>query len=230
MVRQALRDCPDKVCSVFCTEESAAAIADDCRRCSIAVYITTNGVLSRLIGTGYTTGTAAAAVIDLPKFDPDQIPRKSGLILVGESIQDPRNVGVLVRTADALGCDGLLLTSDSADPWQRAAIRSTTGSVLRLPIALTDRLADTLQQWQEHGTIVVGSSGAAPTLIHEMDLTRRPLALIVGNEQSGMAPETMTLCDHVVRLPMAASTRADSLNVTVAAGMLLGAALIPPHS
>ncbi len=225
MVHQALRDCPERVRAIFARHEEAQALADVCTNPNVALYTATSGLLSKLMGTGYETGSAAVAVVDRVVATPEQIGIRNGILLVGESIQDPRNVGVLVRTADALGCDGLLLTADSAEPWQRAAVRSTTGSILRLPIALTNNLPGELARLADAGAHVVGSSGNAPRTAFDVSWNKRPLVVVVGNEQSGMTQAAMSACSCVVRLPMAPDTRADSLNVTVAAGMLLMEAL-----
>jgi tRNA G18 (ribose-2'-O)-methylase SpoU len=144
------------------------------------------------------------------------------LILVGERIQDPRNVGVLIRTADAAGCHALLLSDDSAEPFSRQTVRSTTGSVLRLPICLTPNLPDTLRRLAiEKNAKIAVSSGQAPHTAFETDLAVRPLALVVGNEQQGATDATIAAATDFVRLPMASGTKADSLNVTVAAGALV---------
>jgi len=225
MVCQALRDCPERVRAVFARHEESEGLADSCAEHRIALYTATSGLLSKLMGTGYETGSAAVAVVDRVLMTPERIPRRNGILLVGESIQDPRNVGVLIRTADALGCDGLLLSDNSADPWQRAAVRSTTGSILRLPIALTDNLPRELQRLVAQGTQAIGSSGSAEHTVFTIAWSPRPLAVVVGNEQSGMTSAAMDACTSVVRLPMAPDTRADSLIVTVAAGMLLMEAL-----
>src|SRR5262249_28948475 len=142
------------------------------------------------------------------------------LLLCGERIQDPRNVGVLIRTAEAAGCAGLLLTADSADPFSRQTVRSTTGSILRLPLSLTPDLPTALAALRERGARVVASSGQAKGGACDADLGRRLLVLVVGNEQVGITDAVRAVADECVRLPMAPDG-ADSLNVTVAAGALV---------
>jgi TrmH family RNA methyltransferase len=225
MVHQALRDCPDRVRAVFCKTGESSPFESACAASRIPIYLATSGLLAKLIGTGYETATSAAAVVDMPNHSPAATPNPSGILLAGESIQDPRNVGVLVRTADALGCDALVLSRDSADPWQRAAVRSTTGSILRLPVILVDNFPGHLRHLAESGAQVVGSSGNVDRDVFQIDWSPRPLVVVVGNEQAGMTRDAMDACTSVARLPMASATRADSLNVTVAAGMLLLEAL-----
>lgn len=221
LVRQALADPDGGIDAVFALPGAADELTAACAARKIPLYILTSGLLGKLVGTGYDTAVTAVAVVAQRLVAPEKLLAPNALILCGEGIQDPRNVGVLARTADALGCAGLLLSSDSAEPWSRAAVRSTTGSVLRLPIALADDLPAALADLRKRGATVVASSGAAQALARDADLSRRPLVLVVGNEQSGITERLVSASDAVVRLPMSPETGADSFNVTVAAGMLL---------
>ena len=128
---------------------------------------------------------------------------------------------MLIRTAEVLGCSGLLLSAGSAEPFSRQAVRSTTGSILRLPIALATSLPETLNTLRKQGATVIASSGAATKTAAEADLMGRPLVIVMGNEQEGISDDVASASDVIVRLPMAPNTGADSYNVTVAAGMLL---------
>lgn len=221
LVRQALADPNAGVDAVFALPAAADELTAACAARKTPLYVLTSGLLGKLVGTGYDTAAAAVAVVAQRLVAPEALLAPDALILCGESIQDPRNVGVLVRTADALGCAGLLLSSDSAEPYARAAVRSTTGSILRLPISLADDLPAALHALRSRGATVVASSGAARTLARDADLARRPLVVVVGNEQSGITERLVSASDAVVRLPMSPETGADSFNVTVAAGMLL---------
>ncbi|WP_395090068.1 TrmH family RNA methyltransferase [Armatimonas sp.] len=187
----------------------------------IPLYVLAGGLLQKLTGTGYETAVSALAIVKQGLVKPEALLSDKALILCGERLQDPRNVGVLIRTAEALGCTGLVLSAGSAEPFSRQAVRSTTGSVLRLPIALVADLPKVLMALREQGATVVSSSGAAPQTAAQTDLTRRPLVIVMGNEQEGISDAVASASDTVVRLPMAPSTGADSYNVTVAAGMLL---------
>ncbi|MBC8102386.1 MAG: RNA methyltransferase, partial [Cytophagales bacterium] len=110
----------------------------------------------------------------------------------------------------------------SAEPFSRQAVRSTTGSVLRLPLCLAPDLPAALRRLaQERGVTVAVSSGQAPQTAFETDLATRPLVLMVGNEQQGATEAAIAAATDFVRLPMAPGTKADSLNVTVAAGALV---------
>src|SRR5687768_13259039 len=110
------------------------------------------------------------------------MPPDDALILVCERIQDPRNVGVLIRTAEAAGCSAILFSSDSAEPWQRASVRSTTGSILRLPIGTVDDLPFHLKRLSQAGIPIIATSAKAPQLAYQANLQKRALIIVVGNE------------------------------------------------
>lgn len=221
LVDQALELPRGALHAVFATPEVAAPLNARCLARGVPLYVAGAGLLSKLVGTGYDTAVTSVAVVQQRRVQPEQLLDTGGLILAAESIQDPRNVGVLVRTADAAGCAGLLLSADSAEPYARPAVRSTTGSALRLPIAVAPDLAATLAGLRARGARVIASSGASKLLASALDLRARPLVLVVGNEQSGISEGVAAQSDAIARLPMAADTRADSYNVTVAAGMLV---------
>jgi TrmH family RNA methyltransferase len=220
MVRQALTS-PSEVIAVFATPDEASGLEDACQKRDIPLYVASQGVLTKLIGTGYETAITAVAIVTQRLVPPEELwVDADALILCGEHIQDPRNIGVLIRTAEAVGCTGVLLSIDSAEPFSRQAVRSTTGSLLRLPLALTANLPHTLQSARQAGILVAISSGQAAASIFDTPLMHRPLIMVVGNERTGATDTLLAAADYCVRLPMKPNG-ADSLNVTVAAGALL---------
>jgi TrmH family RNA methyltransferase len=220
MVRQALAS-PAEIHAVFATPEAAKDLEAPCAARNVPLYVLGgSGLITKLVGTGYETAVTAVAVVAQRTVPPAELLRPGALILCGERIQDPRNVGVLIRTAEAAGCAGLLLSDDSAEPFSRQAVRSTTGSLLRLPLSLTPDLPATLAELSAKGAHIVASSGQAKKLVYDADLSLHPLILVVGNEQSGVTDKMVAASQELVRLPMAPNG-ADSLNVTVAAGALV---------
>ncbi|MBI2299338.1 MAG: RNA methyltransferase [Armatimonadetes bacterium] len=174
-----------------------------------------SGLVPRLCGTGYETKLEAVGVVTrspLPALPAE------GLLLLGEGIRDPRNVGVLVRTAEAAGVTAVAFSDDSADPYGRPAVRSSTGSILRQPLHLTASVPDLLRGLRARGVRVAVTSAHAELLAWQADL-RGPWAVVVGNEGTGLRPEVLAEADLQVRLPVHGA--ASSLNVTVAAGAIL---------
>ncbi|HUT75137.1 MAG TPA: RNA methyltransferase [Armatimonadota bacterium] len=181
-------------------------------------YVLPRSLMTKILGTGYDTAITAAAVVPMRPAPIEALAAGGGPLLVCERVQDPRNVGVLLRTAEAGGAHGAVLSADGADPFSRAAVRSTTGSILRLPFAISRDLATDLGRLREAGLRIIATSarGRTPIALAHLD---RDCAIIVGNESEGLSLETRRLADDTVAIPVAGG--ASSLNVTVAAGILL---------
>jgi len=200
-------------------EHPAARVARDARAAEIECLPVTKGVFFRVLGLGYETAVRVLAQIERPSLvAPASLGSSDACLLVGERIQDPRNIGVMLRTADAWSLPGAVFSGDSADPWRRAAVRSSTGSIFRVPVAMPEDLPATLAQLRERGMRIVGSSAAAPTTVWEADLAGA-CAIVLGNETHGLTVAAQAACDTLVTIPMTGG--AHSFNVTVAAGILL---------
>ena len=233
LVTQALSAPDATVFAVFASAGSEADFLEPlCRAKNVPLYVLGGGLIGKLVGTGYDTAAASVAVLAQRTVGLDDLLNApSPLILCGETIQDPRNLGVLIRTAEAAGCAGLLLSEDSAEPFSRQAVRSTTGSIVRLPLCIVPDLPKALRGMRDKNAqvSVVASSGQADLSAFDTDLSPRPLIMVVGNEQNGVSNKLLAVCSACVRLPMAQTSGADSLNVTVAAGALLYEAARQAH-
>jgi TrmH family RNA methyltransferase len=139
------------------------------------------------------------------------------LVVVAVDVQDPGNVGAMVRSAEAGGGTGVVFAGTSADPWGWKALRAAMGSTFRLPVR-SDALPDTLDALQQAGLRVVASVPRGGVALHEVDMCM-PLALVVGGEGSGLDEPTLQRADMRVTIPMRAPV--ESLNVAVAAALLV---------
>jgi len=135
-----------------------------------------------------------------------------------DQVQDPHNLGAVMRTAAAAGAHGLIAQERRSAPLGPGAIKAAAGVAEWFPLIRVVNLARTLDAVKDRGLWVVGASPDAPELCWEADL-RRPLALVVGGEDRGLRRLVREKCDMLVRLPM--STRVESLNASVAAGVLI---------
>lgn len=134
-----------------------------------------------------------------------------------EQVRDPGNLGTIIRTADAAGCGGVILIGECVDPYGVEAVRATMGSVFAVSITQTD--ADSFLKWRASWPgSVVGTRLDATTAHHEVE-ARRPSLLLLGNEQAGLSDDLAAACDVNVKIPMRG--RADSLNLSVAAGIMI---------
>ena len=136
-------------------------------------------------------------------------------------VRDPGNLGTIVRTADAAGCGGVVLVGECVDPFSVEAVRATMGSVFAVPIA---RATETeFLAWRRGWPgSVVGTLLTAET-DHRRAAYQRPVLILMGNEQAGLTPELAAACDVNVKIPMRG--RADSLNLAVATGIMIYAAM-----
>ncbi|MEZ5513995.1 MAG: 23S rRNA (guanosine(2251)-2'-O)-methyltransferase RlmB [Steroidobacteraceae bacterium] len=144
------------------------------------------------------------------------------LVLVLDGVQDPHNLGACLRTADACGALALVVPRDRASQLNATVRKVAAGAAETTPVVAVTNLARSLGLLKEAGLWIVGADAGAAKLAQESDLTG-PVALVLGAEGSGLRQLTRQTCDLLVRLPQVGAV--ESLNVSVAAGMLLYEAL-----
>lgn len=136
-----------------------------------------------------------------------------------EDIQDPGNMGTVIRTAEALGLDGILLSDGCCDIYNPKVLRASMGGVFRMPLMRVGDMARTVVALQEKGlTAYACVVDATATPITAAGMGSGSVA-IIGNEGNGLRAETVAACKHSVTIPMAG--RAESLNASMAAGIIL---------
>jgi 23S rRNA (guanosine2251-2'-O)-methyltransferase len=140
------------------------------------------------------------------------------LIVVLDTIEDPHNVGAILRTVDAAGGDGVVRQSRHAARLDGAAAKASAGAVAHVKIAEVVNIARAIEILKDAGVWTVGLDGDAPKRYHEVDLTV-PTAIVVGAEGSGLRRLVRERCDWLVSIPM--SGHVQSLNVSVATGIAL---------
>lgn len=158
------------------------------------------------------------ALVRRPSFEEAQLYRSTPLLLVTVAIQNPGNLGGLLRTAEAAGASGAYLTDGSADPFAWKALRGSMGSAFRLPHLAGMRADEALTRLRARGVEAIATVAGAPTRYDELDL-RRPVAFILGNEGAGLPEHVLHAIQIQVSIPMHGAV--ESLNVGVAAGALL---------
>lgn len=147
---------------------------------------------------------------------PDISALDNGTLIVLEGIQDPGNVGTVLRTANAFGIPAVLLTGNCADPYHPKTVRATMGAIFRqkLIIVGTQELSALKKSgWHLYGAALTETSRD----IRQMSLHK--VAIIIGSEGRGLSPEMLALCDEKIIIPMAASS--ESLNAAVAAAVIM---------
>ena len=135
-----------------------------------------------------------------------------------DGIQDPGNMGTMIRTADAAGFDGLLLSPDCVDIFSPKVLRATMGSIFRMSFAFPKDLPAALQNLREKGFSVL-SSQLDGNSFYDRENVASSFVLIVGNEGNGVSDQVKAVSTHQLRLPMRGG--AESLNAAVAAGIMM---------
>ena len=159
------------------------------------------------------------ATFDLFEASPDEL-RFSGndLVLVLDRLQDPGNLGTLIRTADAVGAAGVVLLEPCADPFDPKVVRGSMGSIFHVPLLRASDVAAALAALHGRGLRIAGAD-AHRGVDWGDGLWSGPVALVLGNEARGLSPDVIPHVDAWVRLPIPG--QAESLNVAVAGGVLM---------
>jgi len=147
-----------------------------------------------------------------------QAPVKGSRLVALDGVQDPGNVGTIIRTADAAGFDGVLLSGQCADVFSPKVLRATMGSVFRMGVRTTDNLPGLLQTLRGEGVSVI-SSQLDGTPFYQREPVGDRFVLVIGSEGNGVTDEVKAVATHRVKLPMRGG--AESLNAAVAAGIMM---------
>lgn len=147
---------------------------------------------------------------------------RNPVILLLDGITDPQNFGALVRTADAAGVAGIIVTKRRSAPITAAVHKASAGATAYMKIVQVSNLSYTIDDLKERGFWVVGASERADQLYFEVDL-KQPIAIVLGSEGAGISRLVAEKCDYLVAIPM--EGQVSSLNVSVAGALLMYEAL-----
>jgi RNA methyltransferase, TrmH family len=145
-------------------------------------------------------------------------PSGNAFWIIADSIQDPGNLGSIIRTADAAGVTGMVISIGCADPYNPKVIRSTMGSIFRIPLFFCKDLYLSLQYLKENGTRLYASHLKGSCEYYDADF-KGNIALIIGNEAAGISEVSTRCSDLLIKIPMPG--RAESLNAAAAAAILM---------
>ncbi|NEO98363.1 MAG: RNA methyltransferase [Symploca sp. SIO2E9] len=184
---------------------------DRCQRAEIV----SESVLKAMATTVQPAGVVATAN-RLSLYQSPSLPVSIGLAL--ETLQDPGNLGTIIRTAAAVGADGLWLSADSVDFDNPKVLRASAGQWFRLPMTLSGNLLDLVCQSQNQGIQVVATLPQASLSYWEIDW-RCPTLILLGNEAAGLSTELVLRADQQVKIPLMPGV--ESLNVAITAALML---------
>lgn len=169
--------------------------------------------------SGVETPQGILAVVKQLDYKLEDIVTKSNpLVVFCVEVQDPGNLGTIIRTADAVGVSGVILSRGTVDLYNQKVIRSTMGSLFHLPIVAVDDAIETINYLKKRKVNVVAADLSSEKDFFAIEY-KKPSLILVGNEGAGLPEEIIRACDEVVKIPMPG--KAESLNVAVSTAVIL---------
>lgn len=196
-----------------------AELVEEALRAGIEVVDIDEPTMAGLTETQSPQGIVG--IVEIPAQTVDVWSARPRNVLLLEESQDPGNVGMIMRTADAAGVDVVALGPGSADPFSAKCIRASAGSAFGVPVVTAVNVPELIRAAREQGLVIRGTSGQATQRLYEPggpDLSR-PTMWVFGNEARGLTPEVARQCDELVAIPMFGGS--ESLNVGVAAALCM---------
>ncbi|MBO4652428.1 MAG: RNA methyltransferase [Lachnospiraceae bacterium] len=219
MFFEILTQRPEYLVKAYWSESGAAELADaerkmmlscdweivsDAAFCAVAETVTPQGVL---------------AIVRMPEYKvEDMIAGDTTRLLLLESLRDPGNLGTIMRTAEAAGMNGIILSADSVDTFNPKVVRSTMGAILRVPFCYAEDFPKTLRELTKRGVKLYAAHLQGSVPYTEASYGDKA-GILIGNEANGLSDGVTVLSDVRIRIPM--DGQAESLNAAVAAAILM---------
>lgn len=181
----------------------------------IRVELVSSEVLKAIATTVNPDGIVAIA--PYPNIPPQSTIIK-GLGIALERLQDPGNLGTIIRTAAATSVESLWLSPQSVDFYSPKVLRASAGEWFRLPVVINQNLPQLVKEQRQQGVQIIATTSKATKTYWEVDFTR-PSLILLGNEGTGLSPELIALADFQLKIPLA--NQVESLNVAVATALIL---------
>jgi TrmH family RNA methyltransferase len=222
-VREALAFRPETLVELFATptalerhQDVRTLLTDE----GLHAQFVSEAVLEAMADTVTPQGFVAVARQN-PTAVKDIFAAGPRLIAICEEVRDPGNLGTIIRAADAAGADAVVLTGRTVDPYNPKVVRSTTGSLFHLPVAVGGELEDIVERAHAAGLTVLAADVKGDDLLaaRAEGLLARPTAWLFGNEAHGLEDAALGLADRALKLPIFG--RAESLNLATAASVCL---------
>ena len=196
-------------------------IFDLARQARIPYDLRDKAQLDRLAGPRHQSVVAYQAAATYADFDTllADLPSQSAFLVFLDQVQDPHNLGAIIRSAHALGAQGLVVPERESAGLSPAALKASAGAALHLPVCRVANLQKALQKATAYGLFIAGLDAEGETAFTAVDFTQ-PCALVIGNEGKGLRRMVKQRCDTLLQIPMAGDS-VGSFNASVAAGIVL---------
>lgn len=216
-VKMFLEADPDKIREVYVAESfwKKGTCQDKIRQCSYEIL--SDALFEKVSDT--QTPQGILCVMEQYQYTLEEMFRRENpLFLLLEDIQDPGNLGTMLRSAEGAGVDGVIMTRNTVDIYNPKTIRSTMGSIYRVPFLYTDDFLSTIKKLQEKQVLLYAAHLKGKAVYHQMDY-QKGTAFLIGNEGNGLKEETAQAADQYIKIPMAG--KVESLNAAVASVILM---------
>ncbi len=164
------------------------------------------------------TPQGVLAVVKMPEYSLSDMIADAGTLVLLENLRDPGNLGTIIRTAEAAGVSGVILSRESVDIYNPKVIRSTMGAVYRVPFLYVDDFVELLTELKENKVRLLAAHLKGTKTFDKADYEGK-VGILIGNEANGLSEEAAELAEEKVLIPMAGSV--ESLNAAVAAALLM---------
>ena len=192
-------------------------LKDKCTQANAIYEIVADNVFKSVSDT--QTPQGIMAVVSMPEYElSDLLAGENTHLLILESIQDPGNLGTMVRTGEGAGVTGIIMNKTTVDLFNPKTIRSTMGSIYRVPFYVTEDLAGTMKELQQQGISLYAAHLKGEHSYDEEDYTKA-CGFLIGNEGNGLSDEIANLADTYIKIPM--EGQVESLNAAISATLLM---------
>lgn len=215
MIEEAVREKAKIKMVVVCEETSQDPIQKDVLyKIAKEKLVYVNSKVFKML-TDVTTPQGILAVVE--KNNQNEIDFSKDLYLVLDNIQDPGNMGTILRTADSIALTQIIVPKGNADPYNPKVVRSTMGAIFRVNVIEVEDLAKTIKEMKKHKLQIFATDLATNDTIY--DVNYKKSVIVIGNEGNGVSKEILELADKRIKIPMPGKT--ESLNAAVATGIIL---------
>ena len=206
----------DRIVSIYASETFARCNSGYMSTIQVPYETVSDNVFAQMSDT--RTPQGILAVIKMAEYGiGDIIAHDFGLYVIVENLQDPGNLGTIIRMSEAAGVDGIIMSPNTVDIYNPKTIRSTMGSLYRVPFVYADDFAGTLERIKSKGVEKYAAHLEGSVLYTEPDYTKAS-AFVIGNEGNGLTDAVTNICSNRIRIPMAG--KVESLNAAIAASVL----------
>lgn len=215
--KRIVLDAPKEALVELYLSESKAGEYESALPSGIPAFVLPDALFAQVCDT--TTPQGILAVVRMPRHSLAEMTEKAHpLLLALEDVQDPGNLGTMVRTAEAAGADGMILSRGCVDLYNPKTVRSTMSAIFRVPIVTAEDFAGSLQALREKGISLYAAHLEGSVVYDSADYTQGT-CFLVGNEGNGLSPEITALANRRIFIPM--EGKIESLNAAMSAGILL---------